>query len=62
MDSLAFLLESDSMCIALAVLENKLIIVANEFFEKSNIQKNKKIKFIHQVFHYLLNIINSKNN
>lgn len=38
------------MCTALAVLNKKLIINSNEIYENSNFKKNKKIKFIAEVF------------
>lgn len=61
MDALAFLLESNSMCTGFTVLNNKLIIAANEIYKNSNKLKNKKINLINTVFDYLLKIINSKN-
>jgi len=53
MDALSFLIEGNSTCTALTVINNKLYIAANEFCAKTRVLKNNKIKFIEEIFAFV---------
>ena len=53
MDTLARLISGKSICVAVALINGKLYISANEFFEKTKIKQNKILSVIKETLDYL---------